>query len=155
MLTQPRAAGTSGASTTPQAKAASRRAAGRTLPVQQVEQDGTAGRAVHRGIGQGRPELGVGQHELLNRFKVGGQAPERGRPGRLGHGGRVPLKRWVHCLAPVPAAAAPPAVSARSAATASSMRSWWASAFTSRPITRSTTSITISPMRAAASSTAR
>ena len=38
---------------------------------------------------------------------------------------------------------------------ASSIRSWWASTLISRPMTRSTTSMTISPIRAAASSTAR
>ncbi len=96
MLTQPRAAVTSGAATTMQAKAASRRAVGRDLPVEQVEHDGPAGQPVHGGVGECSPELGVRQHELLDRLKVGGEAPERGRAGRLGHRGRVPLKRRVH-----------------------------------------------------------
>ncbi len=69
---------------------------GRDLPVQQVEHDSPAGQPVHGGVGQCGPELVVGQHELLDRFKVGRQPTERGRAGRLGHCGRVPLKRRVH-----------------------------------------------------------
>ena len=52
-------------------------------------------------------------------------------------------------------AAALPVASACRALTASAMRSWWASALTGRPMTRSTTSMAISPKRFDASSTAR
>ena len=68
----------------------------RDLPLQQVEDDGPAGRTGHGGVGQRGPELGVGQHELLNRLEVGRQPAERGRTGLLGDGGRVALKRGVH-----------------------------------------------------------
>ena len=62
----------------------------------------------------------------LDRRQVVGDGPERGRVGRLDHGRGVPLERRVHWRAPA-SAAAPPVVSARSAATASSIRSRCAS----------------------------
>ena len=129
---------------------------GRDPPLQEIEHDGAAGRPGDSGVGQRSPELVVGQHELLNRFKVGGEAGQA-RPGRPPRP-RRPYTPEASGSLPGPGpggGGAPPAVSARSAATASSIRSRWASASTSRPMTRSTTSITISPMRAAASSTAR
>ena len=62
------------------ANAASRRAVGRDLAVEQVEHDGPAGRAGHGGVGQRRPQLGVGQHELLDRLEVGRQPPSAAGP---------------------------------------------------------------------------
>ena len=109
----------------------------RDLAVEQVEQDGAASRAGHRGVGERQPRSGpldrtscsiASRSDTVAPRWSRRRSPRRPRPSTPGRSGS-PAR-------PAPAAA-PPLVSARSAATASSMRSWWASAFTSRPMTRS------------------
>ena len=81
----------------------------------------------------------------------------RRSPGLFEDGGGVPLQSGVHgrCSDPAAAASAPDDVLVAARSTASAMRSRWASASTSRPMIRSTTSTTSSPRRDAASSSAR
>ena len=94
---------------------------------------------------------------LVDRRQVGGQARQLAVACRvLQHGRRVPLHARVH----QPGAGRRPrqlsaSVDSLRAPMASSIRSRCASALTSRPMIRSTTSTTSSPMRAAASSNAR
>ena len=152
--TQSRALTTSGAGTAPTAKADTCRAGPETLPSRMSRM--IAWRAAPDTAVSVRAErsAGVVDHEALDAADLVGEP----RTLRGGHGFEhrdgVPLKLRVHWRAPAPLAAVPSA-SARSAATASSMRSRCASVLTSRPMIRSTTSSTSSPIRSAASSTAR
>ena len=153
MASQASAEAVSWAGTAPEAKAARRRRP-RERPCPRA---GPASRPGAPGPGprcrSARPAA-VGWTSRAVRSLRGRPRQARARPCRPPRSPRPCTPEASGSLAR-PAAAAPPEVSARKAATASSMRSRWASALTSRPITRSTTSMTISPIRDAASSTAR
>src|SRR5580704_4483285 len=109
----------------------------------------------HRAVVDGQGQLVVGVDQPGHGTQLGGGVPERARPGqRLLDGGQIALEGRVHRPPPAAPAAAPLVVSARTAAMASSIRSWWSAAWISRPTTRSAAASTISPTRAVTSSTA-
>ncbi len=95
---------------------------GSDLPLQQVVEDRSAGGDRHRRIVDGQGELTVvvdqiGHGSHLRR----GLGEAAGSGERFLDGGQVALEGWVH--RPPPAPAVVPAVSERTAAMASSMRS--------------------------------
>jgi hypothetical protein len=141
-------------STARQANAASRRARLGDLALQQVEHDRPAHRATYGGVGQGGPQGALVCTKLLDRFQVGGQ-PRRARPDRR----------------PRPLPPCSPGASGSLARPGSGGGAARGIGLQGRdrlvdevavrlgvhlaPDDRSTTSMTISPMRLAASSTAR
>ena len=113
---------------------------------QQVVEDGPSRRHWNRTVVDGQGQLGVGIDQGGHAVELGrGLGQRAGLGQRLLHGGQVALEGWVHRPPPAAPAAAPLSDSARTAAMASSIRSWWSEARISRPMTRSAAASTISP----------